>query len=208
MNEEKQELEIRRFLVGPAGENCYIVWLSGRRDALVIDPGDEGEKILEGMGAMGVAPGAVLLTHGHFDHTGGLTAFSGAPFYLHPDDLPMLNDPALNAGFMTGDSRPRPDGALPLTEGETMSLCGMSVRVLHTPGHTPGSVCFLVEDQALFTGDTLFERGVGRTDLFGGDAGRLRASLDRLLSLTRDLPVYPGHGGPTSVFRERRWLWN
>ena len=205
---EKHALKMGRLTVGPAAENCYFVWLEGRTDALVIDPGDDGDRILDRILEKSLTPGAVLLTHGHFDHTGGLSAFSGVPVYLHPEDQPILNDPELNAGFLAGDHRSRPEETLPVREGDMLSLCGMSVSVLHTPGHTRGSVCYLVEDQALFTGDTLFEAGYGRTDLYGGDEKTLFESLRRILSLEKDLPVYPGHGGATSVFRERRLLWN
>jgi glyoxylase-like metal-dependent hydrolase (beta-lactamase superfamily II) len=205
---ENGTVRLRRFVVGPAAENCYVVWLDGRKDALVIDPGDEGEMIRGEMAALSLSPGAVLLTHGHFDHTGGLSAFAGVPLYLHNEDLPMLNDPSINAAFLAGDSRPRPQSALPVRDGEELRLCGLSVRVLHTPGHTRGSVCYLIEDQALFTGDTLFAGGFGRTDLYGGDEKALWQSLRKVLSLENDVPVYPGHGRATSVLRERRNLWN
>ncbi len=205
---ENGTVRVRRFVVGPAAENCYIVWREGNKDAVVIDPGDDGEEIRRAMEALSLTPGAVLLTHGHFDHTGGLSAFAGVPLYLHKEDLVMLNDPSINAAFLAGDDRPRPESALPVRDGEELSLCGLNVRVLHTPGHTRGSVCYLVDGQALFTGDTLFEAGYGRTDLYGGDEKALAASLRRLLSLEADIPVYPGHGRQTAVGRERRVLWN
>ena len=201
-------LSVRRLTVGPAAENCYIAWREGASSALVIDPGDEGKRIRALLDSLSLSPGAVLLTHGHFDHTGGLDAFLDTPRYLHEEDLPMLNDPRLNASFLAGDERPRPEDALPVREGDMLHLCGLNVSVLHTPGHTRGSVCYSVEDQALFTGDTLFRGSWGRTDLYGGDSTQMAQSLRRLLTFSRDLPVYPGHGPKTTLFSERGLLWN
>lgn len=205
---EKNALNLSRLTVGPVETNCYLLWREGRTDALVVDPGDEGEKIAAFLREKGCSAGAVLLTHGHFDHTGGLSAFLGVPVYLHPEDRPMLEDPELSAAFLTGDTRPRPGEALPVSDGETLSLCGFSVQVLSTPGHTKGSVCYLVDGEVLFSGDTLFQAGCGRTDLPGGSFSELRQSLRKLLSMEKDVPVYPGHGGATTLFRERRLLWN
>ncbi len=205
---EKNALNLYELTVGPVETNCYILWREGRTDALVIDPGDEGEAIVSSLRDRGLSAGAVLLTHGHFDHTGGLSAFLGVPVYLHQADLPMLESPELSAAFLTGDTRPRPTDALPVSDGEVLSLCGFSVQVLSTPGHTKGSVCYLVDGEVLFSGDTLFQAGYGRTDLPGGSFSELRQSLRKLLSMEKDVPVYPGHGGATTLFRERRLLWN
>ena len=100
---EKRSLNITRLTVGPAAENCYIVWPEGGTSALVIDPGDDGDRISKKIRELGLTPGAVLLTHGHFDHTGGLPAFAGVPVYLHPEDQDILNDPERNAGPYEGE---------------------------------------------------------------------------------------------------------
>ena len=150
----------------------------------------------------GRTPAAVLLTHGHFDHTGALSAFAGVPIYIHEADAPMLSDPHLSVGDGNGDLRPRPAATHLLADGEQLHLAGLDIAVLHTPGHTPGGVTYQIGD-ALFTGDTLFAHGYGRTDLPGGDFSALRRSLRRLLHLAGDFRVFPGHSESTTLNHER-----
>ena len=193
---------IRCLSVGDFATNCYIV--SGDIDprrVLVIDPGADGTGIL---GAMGGKPVAVLLTHGHFDHTGALDVFGGCPVYIGEKDAQMLTDPKLNAGFLAGDDCPRPAATHVLRGGESLRFDGFSsaVSVIATPGHTPGGLTYALGED-LFTGDTLFRSGFGRTDLYGGDFTRLRESLRTLLSLEGDRKVHPGHGPETTLDRER-----
>jgi len=193
-------MKIESLTVGPIGTNCYLVYEETRRDALVIDPGAEAERIMEALGERTAA--AVLLTHGHFDHTGALYAFAGAPIYMHPADEIMLRDAAWSVGAGMGDTTPRPAATGFVQEGSKLTLAGIDVSVLHTPGHTLGSVCYRMGD-ALFTGDTLFCRGYGRTDFPGGDSAALMHSIRRLLRLEEDLKVYPGHGVSSCIFQER-----
>ena len=193
-------MKIDTLTVGPIGTNCYIVSPDQGDEALIIDPGDEKDTIIKALGNRRAA--AVLLTHGHFDHTGALSAFSGLPIYIHPSDEIMLKDPEWSVGSQGGDLRPRPAATDFVQEGARLHLAGLEILVLHTPGHTKGSVCYRIGN-ALFTGDTLFRQGYGRTDFPGGDFAELMASLKRLLRLGEDLAVYPGHGESTTLFRER-----
>ena len=193
-------MEIQALQVGSIPTNCYLVFDPGRTDALVIDPGDNPERIFAALN--GRTPAAVLLTHGHFDHTGALSACEGVPIYIHEADAPMLSDPHLSVGDGNGDLRPRPAATHLLADREQLHLAGLDIAVLHTPGHTPGGVTYQIGD-ALFTGDTLFAHGYGRTDLPGGDFSALRRSLRRLLHLAGDFRVFPGHSESTTLNHER-----
>ena len=195
-------MQITSLTLGPLGTNCYIVAADDSDEAVVIDPAAHGERIREALGGRRAA--AMLLTHGHFDHTGALSAFPGCPIYVHRLDAPMLNDPYLSVAELVHDRKPRPEATNLLEDGDTLSLAGLEIRVLHTPGHTPGGVTYLIGD-ALFTGDTLFQGSYGRTDFPGGDWTQEMASIRRLLALPEDHPVYPGHGPQTSLAAEKRY---
>lgn len=181
--------------VGPLETNCYILYRDSCDACLVIDPGYEPEQILDAVNSLGKTVAAILLTHGHFDHVGGVrTIFSetDCDIYLCPSDCKMPE--AMTAGPLCYTNS--------LQEGDTLHLADLTLQVLHTPGHTPGSVCFLCEN-ALFAGDTLFAGSCGRTDLPGGDWSTLAASLGRLKALEGDYTVYPGHGETTKLSLER-----
>ena len=193
-------MKIDTLELGPIQTNCYIVYNEGAEEAVVIDPAGEAEKIKQALDGKKAA--AVLLTHGHFDHTGALSAFAGTPIYMHPSDDVMLLDPVWSVGEMIGDTAPRPAATDYVQEGTKLRLAGLDIQVLHTPGHTLGSVCYRIGD-ALFTGDTMFRASYGRTDFPGGDEAELFRSLRRLLRLEKDYIVCPGHGMPTTIFQER-----
>ena len=186
------EPNIRPLLVGPLGTCCYILTLPGREDAVVIDPGAEGDRIRQALEGRDTA--AILLTHGHFDHIGGVAALMspGTALVIHELDAPMLGDPQLNAAWLIGQNITAPEATRLVREGEDITYAGITFTVLHTPGHTPGSVCYRVGD-ALFSGDTRFHNGFGRTDLPGGSLRDLRRSLARLAPLVETCPLYPGH---------------
>lgn len=186
-------MQIEELTVGPVGTCCYLLSAEEGTECLVIDPGDEPERIRKALGGRKIA--AILLTHGHFDHIGAVAALmeEGTRLVIHPLDEGMLGDPARNAArtFLGRDiTAPAPTDLV--REGDEMTLAGLGIRVLHTPGHTPGSVCYLIEGH-LFTGDTMFEHGWGRTDLPGGNEQDMYASLRRLIPLSREMPVHPGH---------------
>lgn len=190
--------------VGEAQANAYIVFAPERGDALAIDPGAEPEAIR--LALRGRKLSGILITHGHFDHIGAVKALRGdeAPVFIHERDAKMLTNPNLNLSIMIGQEYDQGAPDFCLTEGE-VEIAGVRLVVLHTPGHTPGSVCFLCGD-TLFSGDTLFRRGIGRCDLPGGDEGAMERSLKRLAELDANIRVCPGHGEGTTIGEERRYL--
>jgi hydroxyacylglutathione hydrolase len=201
---------IQTIPVGPLQCNCSILLDEATGEALVIDPGDEPDKILRALDAMKARPVALLHTHAHFDHIGGTRAVkekTGAAIRLHPADRPLydaLLDQAAMFGISAGEPLPIDS---PLADRERISFGRHSVTAIHTPGHTPGSTCYLLsgEAPALFAGDTLFRRSIGRTDLWGGDTDTILDSIrTRLYSLPEDTPVVCGHGPGTTIGEEKR----
>ena len=188
-------LKIHTLPLGAYQTNCYILQ-NGHRCA-IIDPGYEPERILAFLKEKGLTADAILLTHGHFDHVGAVKELheaTGCKVYLCAEDLSL---PAKwTAGELTYTDT--------YGEGDVLELSGLTIRVLHTPGHTAGSVCLLVDD-TLYTGDTLFARSCGRTDLPGGDSQVILTSLRRLHDMEGDYTVCPGHSGSTTLSLEREY---
>ena len=193
-------MRIDTLPLGPLQTNCYLVYNEGSEEALVIDPAAEAEAILKALDGKKCA--AVLLTHGHFDHTGALYAFEGTPIYIHPADDVMLLDPVWSVGAQMGDKAPRPAATNYVQEGDLLHLAGLDIRVIHLPGHSLGSVGYFIGD-TLFSGDTLFRHAYGRVDHPGGDLDQEFRSIRRLLLLKKNWLVLPGHGGPTTLEDER-----
>ena len=190
-------LKIHTFPLGAYQTNCYIIHEANSKSCCVIDPGYEADSILDECDKLGLTIEAVLLTHGHFDHVGAvkeLVAETGCNVYLHAADLSM--PPMMTAGQLYYTHT--------YDEGATLDLAGLSISVLHTPGHTPGSVCLLCGD-SIFTGDTLFAQGCGRTDLPGGDWATILQSLNRLGRIEGNFWVYSGHGPSTTLAQEKKY---
>jgi len=181
---------LRKLVVGPYQANCYILGFKETKEGLVIDPGDEVFHIVKEISRNELKIRCILITHGHIDHIGGageLKRITKAPLFIHPLDTPGLNF--------------RPDGHL--YEGQEIPLGKYTISVIHTPGHSPGGVCFHASG-AIFTGDTLFAGSVGRTDFAGGDHQQLvKGVIKKIFPLGDDLRVYPGHGPATTIGRER-----
>lgn len=195
---------VQQLTVGPIAENCYLLADEVSGEAVLVDPGDEAERLLAAVDATGCALSAIWLTHAHFDHVGAVAAIVRArkvPVYLHPADREWY-DAAAEAGLRFGltiETPPPPDHEL--AEGATLSLGGFGFDVWHVPGHAPGHVAFVGHGLCI-SGDVLFEGSVGRTDLPRCDAAELRRSLQRLTTLPPTTRVLPGHGGYTDIGAE------
>jgi glyoxylase-like metal-dependent hydrolase (beta-lactamase superfamily II) len=200
-------LKIITIPVGPLQVNCYLAACETTGEAVAIDPGDEPPRIIEAIEREGLALKRVLLTHCHADHVGGLKGLvegCRAPVLMHEGDRPML-DSAVEHGRLFGleiEAPPAPDGYL--AEGDSVDFGEESLKVLHTPGHSPGGICFLGRAE-VFVGDTLFAGSIGRFDFPGGSYEKLIQGISsKILSLPEDTVVYPGHGPATNVGQEKR----
>lgn len=193
--------------VGAFEENCYLYACPQTREAVIIDPGDDPESILEMIQELKLIPKYILNTHGHIDHICAIDAMNEVypvPLAIHSADVPLYTDEQIAAtyGLPTPLVKRKPD--ILLTEGMTITFGTLALEVLHTPGHTPGGVCFLHRPYCVFSGDTLFYRSIGRTDLEGGNYQQIEQSIrQKLYTLEDDLVVFPGHGQPTTIIEEK-----
>jgi hydroxyacylglutathione hydrolase len=199
-------MDVRTFTVGPVQENCHVARRGGAREAIVIDPGDEAPLLIDAVADLDVA--AILLTHTHFDHVGAvapLARATGAEVWCPEIEVPVLADIMRFVpwpGFGPYESY---DADHTVAGGERLELAGFEIDVIFTPGHSPGHVTYAIPaEQAIFSGDVLFEGSIGRTDLPGGDTATLMRTLASLVeSLPDETVVYPGHMGNTTIGRER-----
>ncbi|MBN1405656.1 MAG: MBL fold metallo-hydrolase [Candidatus Omnitrophica bacterium] len=194
---------IDRIIVGELETNCYLLADENSKKCAVIDPGGDFYKIRKHIDRKGFAPVFIINTHGHADHILSDDEFN-LPIYIHEDDAGFLTDPQRNLSGLYGGLTVRRKPDMLLKDGDTIELSSLMIKVIHTPGHTPGGICLLCED-ILFSGDTLFAAGVGRTDLPGGDEAKLIHSIEKkLYLLDENIKVFPGHGGYTTIGREKR----
>jgi glyoxylase-like metal-dependent hydrolase (beta-lactamase superfamily II) len=201
---------VRKIPVGPLQCNCSIVADPAAGEAVVIDPGDEADRILLALAETRCRAIALLHTHGHFDHIGGTAGVkraTGAAIRIHDGDRPLYDALPDQASFFGLSAQPAipPDGGF--EDGGTIAVGQFRLQAIHTPGHTPGSTCFYLEgdEPILFSGDTLFRRSIGRTDLWGGDTDTILQSIrEKLYPLSIDLRVVCGHGPDTTIGEERR----
>lgn len=202
-------IDVRMFTVGPVQENCFILRSKGSGSALIVDPGDEADKLLRAVDELGIERvEAILVTHTHFDHVGAVAPVAeatGAPVYcpeLEREVLANIMDYVPWPGFGPFESY---EADHTVAGGETLELAGFTIEVVFTPGHSPGHVTYAIRDErALFSGDVLFEGSVGRVDLPGGDWPTLLASIQSLVDeFAPETTVYPGHMGITTLEHER-----
>ncbi|MEG0451063.1 MAG: MBL fold metallo-hydrolase [Lysinibacillus sp.] len=200
-------LNVRSYSLGPVQTNCYIV-SNKEKECLIFDPGEEATRIIKAIRSNGLKPLAIFLTHAHFDHIGALDAVREAfdlPVWIHEQEVSWLSDPSKN-GSGKYKELPNYSMAAPAKENiikqeRVFEIDSFKFKAIFTPGHSPGSISYIFEqDGFAIVGDTLFQQGVGRTDLIGGSTKVLMASIhDKLLTLPEDTIIYPGHGSYTTV---------
>ena len=196
-------MNIVNLFPGSYGSNCYLLEEGG--EALIVDPSAAASAILRKLREDGCTPVGILLTHGHFDHIMSIDTLRQAEpnlkVYVHEEDAPMLADGQKNGfSFFFRQDRTWKDADVLLTDGQEITVGSATLRVVHTPGHSPGSVCYLCESKGIMlTGDTLFSDNIGRCDLWGGSYATIRQSLKRLRDYDGGLTILPGHGGSNTL---------
>ena len=201
-------MNIKTIVVGPFQVNCYLYWDPNTNDGIIIDPGAEEDTIITAVDKTGMTPRAILLTHGHADHIAAVAAVKerfDIPLYIGKGEQDLLANPSANVSAFFDNPIVAPPADVTLSDEEAVNIGSLFLKVLHTPGHTVGGVCYLDESEGnLFCGDTLFWGSVGRTDLPGGSSQVLIDSINKkILTLPDGITCYPGHGPETTVGGER-----
>jgi hydroxyacylglutathione hydrolase len=196
---------IKKLVIGPLENNCYIIADEQTREAFIVDPGDEPDRILDLISENRFKPIYIICTHAHFDHIAVISDIkheTDIKIVLHRDDLELYRHVKSQAALWGYELDSLPDPDLFVAESDTLAIGNLKFKILHTPGHSPGGICVYGEG-IIITGDTLFAGSVGRTDLYGGDMEQLKISYKRLMSLPEDVRVFPGHGPETTIKKEK-----
>ena len=208
-NKRMLNIKVEGYCVGPVQTNCYFAINKTSNELLIVDPGASADSLEKKVKESGCKPAAILLTHGHSDHAGAaeeLAELLDVKIYAHEAEKDTLEDPRYNLSGMMGRGE-RYHADIFVKDGQELELAGFMIRVLHTPGHTPGGCCYYIPSEAvLFSGDTLFCQSVGRTDFPGGSMGQLVKSIrSKLLDMPDHTKVYPGHNEETTIGQEKQW---
>lgn len=199
-------IKFKRFTQGLLGSNTYVIWDEATKQAAVIDTGNDVQLAKDVIDAEKLTLKYIILTHAHYDHIHFLPEYKKtypmAKVVIHELDNSMLGSPRLNASVLFGPAHVYDKADVSVQDGDELLLGDAILSVIHTPGHTPGGICILTENM-LFSGDTLFYAGFGRTDLGAGDVKLMAASIDKLYAMDPTITVYPGHGTKTTIGRER-----
>ncbi|MFN4227566.1 MAG: MBL fold metallo-hydrolase [Candidatus Ratteibacteria bacterium] len=201
----EDKIIVERIIVGDFFTNCYIIGFKQENLCVIIDPGEEGEKIKRLINNLNLKAILIINTHGHFDHIGANNFFD-LPVHIHKKDIEFLKDPEKNLSSFFSVPYICKNKVFPIEENDTIEIGKMKFKIIHTPGHTPGSICLKIEN-ILFTGDTIFANGIGRTDFPCGDEQVLIKSIkEKLITLPDEIIIYPGHGEPSNLKDFKRWF--
>lgn len=201
---------IKAMVLGPVQTNVYFIINDETKQCVIADPADRADRIISFIESEGLKPEAIILTHGHYDHIAGVEGVLEKwklPIYASADEERILTDVELNHSLMSYGRGITVKADVFLKDGEEFDTAGLHFKCIHTPGHTEGSCCYIIDSmKALISGDTLFEGSIGRTDLPTGSVPQMKKSLSgKIQTLPDDLNVYPGHGGATTIADEKRW---